>query len=285
MGRGPAGADGGGRDEKSLRQAEGARDEESDQEKDGGRVLRVAAVGDFHCGAAGDSAELAEIFAGVAADADVLLLMGDMTTHGEREQVEEFLRSLRGVELPMLSVLGNHDHDTGRAEEVTAMLEDGGVRVLDGDAVEIDGVGFAGAKGFGGGFGRYALGTFGERSIKAFVEAAVEEELKLERALSELRTETKVVLLHYSPITETLGAEPEQIWPFLGSSRLLRPIEAFEASVVFHGHAHIGAPEGRTPAGIPVYNVALPVLRAAGMEYRIWDTPAPDRRRADASDG
>lgn len=271
MERGPAAADEGGRDGEPVR------------DEDGGRVLRIAAVGDFHCGAPGDAAELAEIFTGVATDADVLLLMGDMTTHGEPEQVEAFLSSLSGVDVPMLSVLGNHDHETGRAAEVTAMLEDGGVRVLDGDAVEIDGVGFVGTKGFGGGFGRYALGTFGERSIKAFVEAAVEEELKLERALSELRTETKVVLLHYSPITDTLGDEPEQIWPFLGSSRLLRPIEAFEATVVFHGHAHIGAPEGRTPAGIPVYNVALPVLRAAGMEYRIWETPAPDRRRHDDS--
>lgn len=247
------------------------------------RVLRIAAVGDFHCGGHGDASDLAEVFAGVAREADVLLLMGDMTTHGEPDQVEGFVSSLSGVELPMLAVLGNHDHETGRADQVARTLEDAGVRVLDGDAVEIEGVGFAGAKGFGGGFGRYALGTFGESAIKAFVETAVEEELKLERALGELRTETKVVLLHYAPIEDTMGDEPPQIWPFLGSSRLLRPIEAFEASVVFHGHAHIGAPEGRTPAGIPVYNVALPVLRAAGMDYRVWTTPAPDRRQREGS--
>lgn len=257
-----------------------------DSEGNGGdRLLRVAAVGDFHCGGHDDSRELTERFSNVGSVADVLLLMGDMTTHGEREQVEAFVESLAGVELPTLAVLGNHDHESGHADEVCRVLEDGGVRVLDGDAVEIEGVGFAGAKGFGGGFGRHALGTFGESAIKAFVDAAIEEELKLERALAELRTETRVVLLHYAPIADTMGEEPPQIWPFLGSSRLLRPIEAFEASVVFHGHAHIGVPEGRTPAGIPVYNVAAPVLRAAGMDYRIWTTPAPDRRRSDGSAG
>lgn len=243
-----------------------------------GRTLRIAAVGDFHCGGHEETADLTELFAGMASDADILLLMGDMTTHGEPSQVEQFLGYVSGLDIPMIAVLGNHDHETGQTDAVVRLLEEGGVRVLDGDAVEIEGVGFAGAKGFGGGFGRYALGTFGERPIKAFVEAAVEEELKLERALSQLRTDTKVVLLHYSPIPETMGDEPPQIWPFLGSSRLLRPIEAFEATVVFHGHAHVGAPEGRTPAGVPVYNVALPVLRAAGLDYRIWTTPAPDRR-------
>lgn len=243
-----------------------------------GRVLRIAAVGDFHCGGAHQDPELAELFAEVGRDADVLLLMGDMTTHGEAGQVREFTRMLKPVEIPMLAVLGNHDLENGRPDEVCQILEEAGVRVLDGDAVEIDGVGFAGTKGFGGGFGRYALGTFGEPETKAFVDAALEEVLKLERALSDLRTETKVVLLHYSPIPETLGEEPEQIWPFLGSSRLAAPIDAFEASVVFHGHAHMGAPEGETGTGIPVYNVALPVLRTHGMSYRIWTAPAPDRR-------
>lgn len=244
-----------------------------------GRVLRIAAIGDFHCTGRGESADLADLFTRADAEADVLLLLGDMTTHGEPDQVREFLGYVTTVEIPMLAVLGNHDHETERADEVAAMLEEAGIRVLDGDAVEIEGVGFAGAKGFGGGFGRNALGTFGERAMKAFVDAALEEELKLERALSELRTETKVVLVHYSPIPGTMGDEPREIWPFLGSSRLLRPIEAFEASVVFHGHAHIGAPEGRTPAGIPVFNVALPVLKAQGLDFRIWTTPAAERRR------
>ncbi|MFP4623285.1 MAG: metallophosphoesterase [Gemmatimonadota bacterium] len=250
-----------------------------------GRLLRVAAAGDFHCAGPDDSAELTELFSKAAASVDVLLLMGDMTTHGEPEQAEAFLGALSGVDVPILGVLGNHDHESGKADEVSAMLTEAGVQVLDGDAVEIQGVGFAGTKGFCGGFGRYALGTFGESEIKAFVDAAVQEELKLERALAALRTETRVVLLHYSPVADTMGDEPPQVWPFLGSSRLLRPIEVFEATAVFHGHAHIGAAEGRTPAGIPVYNVALPVLRSAGMDFRIWTTPAPDRRRREEPAG
>jgi Icc-related predicted phosphoesterase len=244
------------------------------------RVMRIAAVGDFHCGGAGHDADLTDLFNDASRNADILLLLGDMTTHGEPDQVRDFARYLTGVEIPMLAVLGNHDHETDQADEVSAVLQEAGVQVLDGDAVEIDGIGFAGTKGFGGGFGRHSLTTFGERETKAFVDAAVAEELKLERALSELKTDTRVVLLHYSPVEGTMGDEPPQIWPFLGSSRLLTPIETYQATVVFHGHAHVGAPEARTPAGIPVYNVALPLLEKSGLRYRLWTTPAPERREA-----
>jgi Icc-related predicted phosphoesterase len=240
--------------------------------------MRIAAVGDFHCGGHGHGPDLTDLFTDASRNADVLLLLGDMTTHGEPKQVREFTRYLAGVEIPVLAVLGNHDHETDQSDAVCALLQDAGVRVLDGDAVEIDGVGFAGTKGFGGGFGRHSLTTFGERETKAFVDAALAEELKLERALSELRTDTRVVLLHYAPVEDTMGDEPPQIWPFLGSSRLLTPIETYQATVVFHGHAHAGAPEARTPAGIPVYNVALPLLERAGLRYRLWTTPAPERR-------
>jgi Icc-related predicted phosphoesterase len=242
------------------------------------RLMRIAAVGDFHCGGHLNDAALAELMADATRNADVLLLLGDMTTHGEPDQARAFAATLAGVEIPVLAVLGNHDHERDRADEVRTILEEADVRVLDGEAAEIEGVGFAGTKGFGGGFGRHALTTFGERETKAFVEAAVAEELKLERALSALRTETRVVLLHYAPVADTLGDEPPEIWPFLGSSRLLAPIENFRATVVFHGHAHVGAPEGRTPAGIPVYNVALPLLEKEGIRYRLWTTPAPERR-------
>jgi Icc-related predicted phosphoesterase len=242
------------------------------------RLMRIAAVGDFHCGGHLHDAALAELMADASRNADVLLLLGDMTTHGEPDQAHAFTASLTNVEIPVLAVLGNHDYEQDRADEVRAILEEAGVRVLDGEAAEIDGVGFAGTKGFGGGFGRHALTTFGERETKAFVEAAVAEELKLERALSALRTETRVVLLHYAPVADTLGDEPPEIWPFLGSSRLLAPIENYRATAVFHGHAHIGAPQGRTPAGIPVYNVALPLLEKEGIRYRLWTTPAPERR-------
>lgn len=244
------------------------------------RVLRIAAVGDFHCGGHGHGPDLTDLFGDASRNADVLLLLGDMTTHGEPDQAREFTRYLTGVEIPMLAVLGNHDHETDQSDAVCGVLQEAGVQVLDGDAVEIDGVGFAGTKGFGGGFGRHSLITFGERETKAFVDAALAEELKLEQALSALRTDTRVVLLHYSPVEGTMGDEPPQIWPFLGSSRLLTPIETYQATVVFHGHAHIGAPEARTPAGIPVYNVALPLLEKSGLRYRLWTTPAPERRAA-----
>lgn len=243
-----------------------------------GRVVRIAAVGDFHCKGHGEEAELSTLFAGVGAEADVLLLLGDMTTHGEPDQARTFASYLKGVDIPMVGVLGNHDHETDQTDALCSILSDAGVRMLDGEAVEIEGVGFAGTKGFGGGFGRHALATFGERESKAYVEAALQEELKLERALAELRSGTKVVLLHYSPVADTLGDEPREIWPFLGSSRLLNPIETYDADVVFHGHAHTGSPEGATPNGIPVYNVAWPVLRKHGLDYRIWSTPALDRR-------
>lgn len=243
------------------------------------RELRIAALGDFHYDAARDHGLRAHLTA-VAAQADVLVLCGDMTTHGEPEQTRGFIDQLQEVDIPMVAVLGNHDFEHGHQDVVAGILRERGIHVLDGDTVVIDGIGFAGVKGFGGGFGRGSLGPFGEPEYKAFVNAALSEALKLENALRELRTETKVVVLHYSPIPETLVGEPEVIFPFLGSSRLLPPIETHGASVVFHGHAHIGAPEGRTPAGVPVYNVALPVLKAAGMNARLWTVAVPDRRQS-----
>jgi Icc-related predicted phosphoesterase len=243
-----------------------------------GRTIRIGAVGDFHCGGHEDARELTELFAEAASSCDILLLAGDMTTHGEPAQVRSFVGYMGDLKIPTFAVLGNHDHETDQEQEVRAVLEGAGIQVLDGDGAEVDGIGIVGTKGFGGGFGKRSLATFGERETKAFVEAAVAEELKLERGLARLRTDTKIVLLHYAPIPETLGEEPEQIWPFLGSSRLLTPIETYDASVVFHGHAHIGAPEAATPKGIPVYNVAMPVLRSAGLRLRVWTAPAPDRR-------
>jgi Icc-related predicted phosphoesterase len=242
------------------------------------RELRIAAIGDFHYDAAHDQ-RLRGLFQKIADEADVLVLCGDMTTHGEVEQARGFVEQLTGVGIPMVAVLGNHDFEHGKPEEITAVLRDRGIHVLDGETIEIEGVGFAGVKGFGGGFGRASLGPFGEPELKAFVQAALNEALKLENALRGLRTETKAVALHYSPIPETLAGEPEVLFPFLGSSRLVPPIDTYGASVVFHGHAHVGAAEGRTPGGVPVYNVALPVLRAAGLDARIWTAPAPERRR------
>jgi Icc-related predicted phosphoesterase len=165
------------------------------------------------------------------------------------------------VRVPIVAVLGNHDFESGQQDEVTKILCEGGIQMLDGDAVEVKGVGFAGVKGFGGGFGARALGPWGENAIKAFVHEAIDEALKLESAIARLRVEQKVVLLHYSPIQATCEGEPLEIMPFLGSSRLEEPINRYPVSAVFHGHAHHGSLDGRTQAGIPVYNVSAPLLR------------------------
>lgn len=236
-----------------------------------GRRIRLAAVGDVHCGR-GSEGQLKPLFERAAAEADVLLLPGDLTNYGTVEEFELLIRELEPFRRkPILSVLGNHDFESAQQEVARKALEAAGIIVLDGEAVEIDGVGFAGAKGFVGGFGRRELTPWGEASIKQLVQEAIDEGLKLEAALSRLRTEHRVVILHYAPIQATVQGEPLEIAPFLGSSRLEEPIDRYRATVVFHGHAHHGALEGRTKSGIPVYNVALPLLR------RSWPDQLPIR--------
>src|SRR6266536_5195364 len=226
------------------------------------QVVRLAAVGDIHCTKSSQGA-LQPIFAGVAEQADVLVLCGDLTDYGQPEEAHILARELASVRVPVVAVLGNHDFESGQQDAVKEILCAAGVQVLDGDACEVKGVGFAGIKGFGGGFGARALGPWGEDAIKAFVREAVDEALKLESALARLRVEQRVALLHYSPIQATVEGEPEPIFPFLGSSRLEEPLNRYPVSAVFHGHAHHGHPEGRTKDGVPVYNVALHVLREA----------------------
>jgi Icc-related predicted phosphoesterase len=237
----------------------------------------MAAVGDLHCQRA-SSGSLAPLFVEAASQADVLLLAGDLTDYGLPEEARILARELSGVKIPMLAVLGNHDCESGHEAEVTRIMVEAGVRVLDGESVEIDGVGFAGVKGFGGGFGRRTLEPWGEGATKAFVHEAVAEALKLERALDRLRTAQKVALLHYAPIEATVEGEPREIFPFLGSSRLEEPLNRYRVTVAFHGHAHRGALEGRTSGGIPVFNVALPLLRrtlSESLPIRIVEVPAP----------
>jgi Icc-related predicted phosphoesterase len=225
----------------------------------GGKV-RIAAVGDLHCTKASQGA-LQPMFAQAAQDADVLVLCGDLTDYGLPEEAQVLSKELSAAaKLPIVAVLGNHDFESGRQDEVKQILCDAGVLILDGEACEIDGVGFVGVKGFAGGFGRRALEPWGEAPIKAFVREAVEEALKLEMALARLRTERRVVVLHYSPIQATVEGEPPEIFCFLGSSRLEEPINRYAATAVFHGHAHHGAAEGRTIGDVPVYNVAMPLL-------------------------
>ncbi|HEY1229079.1 MAG TPA: metallophosphoesterase, partial [Ramlibacter sp.] len=151
-----------------------------------------------------------------------------------------------------------------------------GVRVLDGEAVELEGIGFAGAKGFAGGFGRGSLGSWGEPAIKVFVKEALNEAMKLESALAKLRTARRVALLHYSPIAGTVQGEPAEIFPFLGSSRLEEPLLRYPVDAVFHGHAHRGTPEARTINGVPVFNVARPLLLRTHPEqppFRLFELP------------
>lgn len=246
---------------------------------DGTRPLRIAAIGDIHHDGS-TSGHIRDMFADVNQSADVLVVCGDLTSHGRASQMEKFVEELAGVDLPIVCVLGNHDYESDEQDECTRILCAAGVHVLDGTHIVLHGVGFAGTKGFAGGFGRGALGPFGEPLIKAFVDAALDEALKIEKAMRQLSTESTVVLLHYAPIIETVVGEPEFLYPFLGSSRLEQPLDTLGATVVFHGHAHHGSPEGRTPGGIPVYNVALPLLRALDVTFRIFTVPAPDRRHA-----
>jgi len=204
---------------------------------------------------------------------DVLCLCGDLTDYGLREEAIVLAAELAVVgKKPVLCVLGNHDYESGQADEVRDVLCDAGAVVLCGEAYEAFGVGFAGTKGFGGGFGQFALEPWGESTLKAFVQEALDEALRLEKALSRLRTEQRVALLHYSPIAATVEGEPREIFAFLGSSRLEEPLNRFPVAAVFHGHAHHGSLEGRTSGDVPVYNVSVPAFRKRapdGDEFRV----------------
>ena len=235
-----------------------------------GRV-RIAAVADLHFGRAGTGPPLRTLFADVVEQADVLVLCGDLTDTGEPEDAKALARALSPATIPTVAVLGNHDYESGKVPEVTRILCDAGIHVLDGTSFEVHGVGFAGVKGFCGGFGRRALGPWGEEVVKLFVQEALNEALKLETALSRLRTERRVVLLHYSPIEGTVEGEPREIYPYLGSSRLEEPLTRYPVDAVFHGHAHHGSAEGRTTNNVPVYNVSL------GLLQRLYPNQPPFR--------
>jgi Icc-related predicted phosphoesterase len=237
------------------------------------KKLRVAAVGDLHVGEASDK-PYRDLFEQVHQDADVLCLCGDMVNFGKTREVEILIEDLKLCQIPMVGVMGNHEHECGQPEHVLDMLCEAGVQMISaGRSYEIEGVGFAGGKGFVGGFGRYMLSPFGESSIKTFVQEAVEDANQIETSIRSLRTERSVVLLHYSPVVDTVVGEPPEIHAFLGSSRLAETIDRYEnVKLVVHGHAHRGAPEGATHRGVPVYNVALPVLRTLGdTPYRVFE--------------
>jgi Icc-related predicted phosphoesterase len=237
--------------------------------------VRFAAVGDLHvtkdsCGS------LRAFFAQATEAADALLLCGDLTDYGTAEEAQVLAEELGAVSVPIIAVLGNHDYESGVPGKVCEILTHAGIRVLDGEACEIEGVGIAGTKGFPGGFGRGSLGAWGEPAIKAFVQEALHEAMKLESALAKLRMKRRIVILHYSPIAGTVEGEPADIFAFLGSSRLEEPLLRYPVDAVFHGHAHRGTLEGKTINGVPVYNVAKPLLQRARPgqpPFRIFEVP------------
>jgi Icc-related predicted phosphoesterase len=229
-------------------------------------TIRLAAVGDIHYGK-GSQGTLLPLFEAIGRRADILALVGDLTDYGLPEEAEVLANDLRSaLRIPIVGVLGNHDFESGRPEEVCAVLASAGVTVLDGDSCEIEGIGFAGVKGFAGGFGRGALGHWGEPAIKAFVQEALNEALKLESALARLKMEHRIALVHYAPIQATVEGEPPTIYPFLGSGRLEEPINRYPVTAVFHGHAHHGTASGRTSTGVPVYNVSFGLLQRTNPE-------------------
>jgi Icc-related predicted phosphoesterase len=231
---------------------------------------RVAAMGDLHVKEHG-SPSYKELFAEISQEADILVLTGDLTDLGKPKEAELLAADLRSCSIPMVAVLGNHDYECGHVDEVKAIIKDAGVHLLEGSAIEINGVGFAGVKGFAGGFGRYMLGSFGEPAIKAMVAESVEETMRLENALRQVKSERAMVVLHYAPIQQTVEGEPPEIFPFLGSSRLAETIDRFPVKAVVHGHAHRGTYEGKTPGGAPVYNVASHIEKPTGKAYALLE--------------
>lgn len=235
-------------------------------------TIKLAAIGDLHV-VETDEHRYRDMFAEMSEVADIVALCGDLTNFGKTREVENLLGDLEACTKPVVAVLGNHDYECGQPDEVARMLADAGVKVLDEQAVVVKGVGFAGVKGFIGGFDRGELGAFGETAIKAFVDESINEARKLENQLRTIRVDRAVAVLHYAPIAETVCGEPEPIFPFLGSSRLANAVDRFDnVKAVVHGHAHRGTYRGATPRGIPVYNCAQFVVRSEfGRPYALLD--------------
>ncbi len=234
--------------------------------------MRIAATADLHFTPAQHQA-LHDQLNRVRDEADVLVLAGDLTNYGRPEEMEPLLNVIVRSRVPTVAVLGNHDYESGKQAELMRMMSSAGIKVLDGTAYERDGVGFAGTKGFVGGFGRSMLTAFGESEIKQFVQASIDEAVKLERAMAQLRTPKRVVVIHYSPIAATVQGEAIEILPFLGTSRLAEVVDRHGADLVVHGHAHHGRAEGKTTGGCPVYNVAITLLQSQQppASYRVFE--------------
>jgi Icc-related predicted phosphoesterase len=225
-----------------------------------GPTLRLAALGDLHVRESSGGG-FRDLFAQICADADVMVLCGDLTEHGLPREAEVLVEELRTCKIPVVAVLGNHDYEREQEVEVCRILTDAGVQVLNGDGWATQGVGFAGVKGFAGGFDARIVPFFGERLMKEYVTEGINEALRLESALSKLGTDRMVAVMHYAPIAATVEGEHPEIYTYLGNSRLAEPVDRFPVRAVLHGHAHWGSPQGATPRGVPVYNTALPLMR------------------------
>jgi Icc-related predicted phosphoesterase len=238
------------------------------------KKVRIAAVGDIHV-RENDTGKWGDYFREAAQMADVLVIVGDLTDTGDEGEAAVLVNELKSCTIPVITVLGNHDYEKGRHKLIRSILQKADVYVLDGEAIVVEGIGFAGVKGFGGGFDKHLLSMFGEGAMKSFVQEAVDEALHLERALSRLDQEhnvdKKIALMHYAPIKDTVVGEPEQIFPFLGCSRLAEPLSRHQVAAAFHGHAHVGTLSGHTHDGIPVFNVAKPILNKEGIPFYIFE--------------
>ena len=237
------------------------------------KKMRIAALADIHV-REGDKGKWTDLFKEVSSKADVLIIAGDLTDTGDETEAQVLADELKACTVPVVAVLGNHDFEKGRHKLIRQVMLKAGVHILDGEAVVIGDVGFAGVKGFGGGFDKHMLSFFGEGAMKAFVQEAVDEALHLDRALSRLDAEKrdiqKIAVMHYAPIKATVIGEPEPIYPFLGCSRLAEPLNRHKVTAAFHGHAHTGSLEGKTTDGVTVYNVAMPILQQSGYSWPFY---------------
>lgn len=240
--------------------------------------VRIAAVGDVHF-APDARGTLRPHWERLPECADALLLAGDLTRHGDPEEARALADEVAGLEVPMVAVLGNHDYHCDRQDEVTRIMRGVGVTVLEGDSCVLENggssIGIVGAKGFGGGFAGAAWGDFGEPETKAFIRLGERLASALAGELKRAQGDHRIALLHYSPVRDTLQGEVAELYPFLGSYRLAEAIDEVGVQLTIHGHAHYGTEKGTTPGGVPVRNVAQPVIKKAFSLFDLDSDASP----------